>query len=337
MLGYDKKNGKPITIPYADRYLHTLIVGSDRENKLKNTLIPMINQDLKNYDLGVTIIEPGEDLMKEAIKTCETINRDVITINPLKPNGIIINPLIGEESDVVEIFSSTFKIMNMNLSDTYYLPCDDLLRRAIILIKRLKGDNATLTDIDLLLNNPNNCGRKMITDFIKIEDSNREKAKENERIARWFLNDYYSGMNGERGATNTFELCRALRLQMSTFTNNEYVKNIMLPSEDSSSTILDFNKTLKGKTVVAISIQQQKLGNVGKHMGYLITECFQSAIFRRPGSDATRIPNMVYINQFEQFATPALGNVLTMGRGYRVSLNLVVDSRDCMIPVQKRD
>lgn len=61
-------------------------------------------------------------------------------------------------------------------------------------------------------------------------------------------------------------------------------------------------------------------------MGYLIMTHFQSAIFERPGHDRNRRPHMVYINNFESFATPEIGDILSWGRAFRIALHLATDS-----------
>lgn len=58
VIGYDLKTNKPVILPLKDRYLHMLIIGPTGSGKTSQSVIPMINRDMTNPDIGITVLEP---------------------------------------------------------------------------------------------------------------------------------------------------------------------------------------------------------------------------------------------------------------------------------------
>ena len=58
VIGYSIEDNKPVILPLKDRYLHMLIIGPTGSGKTSQSVIPMINRDMTNPDIGITVIEP---------------------------------------------------------------------------------------------------------------------------------------------------------------------------------------------------------------------------------------------------------------------------------------
>lgn len=58
VIGYTLDTNKPVILPLKDRYLHMLIIGPTGSGKTSQSIIPMINRDMTNPDIGITVIEP---------------------------------------------------------------------------------------------------------------------------------------------------------------------------------------------------------------------------------------------------------------------------------------
>ena len=69
VLGYEVVNGvktdKPVILPLKDRFLHMLILGPTGCGKTSQSITPMINRDMKNDDMGITVLEPKGDLAEK--------------------------------------------------------------------------------------------------------------------------------------------------------------------------------------------------------------------------------------------------------------------------------
>lgn len=231
--------------------------------------------------------------------------RDVVYFNPVHKNCPYFNPLYGPLNDVVENMATTFGMFSADSSQFFKDANDGLLRRAVKVVKRLYDNDATLVDLSTLLHNSGNAGKKMINEFQRLPTRNATEAQEQEDIALWFLNDYFTGISGDRGATKTYENTSAVRTQVAKLNSNAYLKRVLNPPKG-AGTGVDFAKALEEGGVLAISTAQGTLQDLGKFLGYFIILQFQSSVFRRPGNEDTRKGNMLYIDEFQVYAN--MGN-----------------------------
>ena len=328
VIGYGIEDNKPVILPLKDRYLHMLIIGPTGSGKTSQSVIPMINRDMTNPDIGITVLEPKGDLAEKIFAMAKYYNREVLYFNPILPDCPYFNPLFGLETDVIENMATTFKMLNPDSSQFFLDMNENTIRKALKILKRLKGDDATLLDLDTLLNNTGGQGRKMVMDFSKLQVPNPSVARENSDIAQWFLNDYYSGLSGERGATKTFEHCSGLRSQVAKLTSNEFLRRVLNPPPGESANGINFDDALERGTVITMATAQGKLRDLGRYLGYFIILQLQASVFRRPGNENTRKGNMLYIDEFQVYTTPGFADMLTQGRSYRVASHLATQARD---------
>lgn len=328
VIGNDLNTGKPVILPLKDRFLHMLILGATGSGKTSQSIIPMIHRDMTNLDIGITVLEPKGDLAEKIFAMAKYYDREVMYFNPVLPECPYFNPLFGLESDVIENMATTFKMLNPDSSQFFLDMNENTVRKGLKILKRLKGDDATLLDLDTLLNNTGGEGRKMVMSFSKLQPATPSIARENSDIAQWFLNDYYSGLSGERGATKTFEHCSGLRSQVAKLTSNEYLRRVLNPPPGESAKGINFDDALERGTVITITTAQGKLRDLGRYLGYFIILQLQASVFRRPGNENTRKGNMLFIDEFQVYTTPGFADMLTMGRSYRVASHLATQARD---------
>ena len=248
------------------------------------------------------------------------------------------NPLSGKESEVVENMATTFRMLNPD-SPTFFLDLDEqLVRNAVKVLKRLdkdcgvEGKYANLINMSRLLQNSGNAGRQLTQSLLKVNSPTPEEAKENADIVAWFQNDYFA----ER--SKVYENTSEVRSQVAKITSNEYLREVLNPDpEKGERNDLDFDKHLEEGTVICISTAQGTLRALSKFLGYFIILQFQSAVFRRPGTENTRRPHYLYIDEFQTYSTPGFADMLTQGRSYRVASILATQARDQMAMGGGRD
>ncbi|TCJ98281.1 UNVERIFIED_ORG: type IV secretory system conjugative DNA transfer VirD4/TraG family protein [Anoxybacillus amylolyticus] len=315
----DKETGKPVILPYKDRFLHMLILGPTGSGKTSQTILPMVHQDIQNRDAGITVLEPKGDLAEKVYVMALHYGREVIYFNPLLPDCPYFNPLHGQEDDVIENMVTTFKMLNPDSPQFFKDMNETLLRNALKVLKRLYGNRATFIDLNRLLTNANGMGRSMVLEFSRLPAPNEAIAKENADIAAWFLNEYF----GER--SKTYEHCSGLRSQVTKLISNKYLRRVLNPPNGEND--VDFDKYLSEGKVLTISTAQGKLRDLGRFLGYFIILQFQSAVFRRPGNENTRRPHFLYIDEFQVYANSGFADMLTQGRSYRVASHLATQNR----------
>ena len=326
VIGVDVDANKPVVHPLNDRYLHYLFLGPTGSGKTALSLTPMVWRDLNSGNVGVTVIEPKGDFAEKVYAMATIAGREVVYFNPIHKNCPKFNPLYGPMNDVIENMATTFGMFSADSSQFFQDANDGLLRRAVKVVKRLYDNDATLILLSILLNNTGGQGRKMIQEFQRLDTRTSDEAQEQEEISLWFLNDYYTGISGDRGATKTYENTSAVRTQISKLNSNAYLRRVLNP-QPGEGTGVDFAKALEEGGVLAISTAQGTLQDLGKFLGYFIILQFQSAVFRRPGNEDTRKGNMLYIDEFQVYANMGFANMLTQGRSYRVASHLATQNR----------
>lgn len=330
----EKTTKRPITLPYLDRFLHMLILGPTGCGKTSQIITPMIYTDLLNKSLGLIVLEPKGDLAEKVFALGKYLDRDVIYFNPMYPNCPYFNPLRGDENDVIENLVTTFKVFDSDSKSFFQDNNENLIRRSLKVLKRLYGDDATLNQLDLLVNNTGGFGTSTITKFSKLPASDLRVEKENKSIVQWFLSDYFTGSNGGgRNATKTYENTSGVRNQLSKLISNPFLNKVLNPPSSSelkqgeTLNYIDFDEILREGKVCAICSAQGNLRDLGRFLGFFLILQIQSSVFRRPGNEDTRRGAMLYIDEFQVYANPGFSDMLTQGRSYRVGSILATQNR----------
>jgi type IV secretory pathway TraG/TraD family ATPase VirD4 len=316
------KTHKPVVIPKKDRYLHLLILGPTGSGKTSQIILPMLNQDMKNPDMGITVIEPKSDLAEKVYALAKINGRDCVYFNPTHPDCPYFNPLYGDEVEVIENMATTFNMLNADSQQYFKDMNEQLVRNSLKVLKRLYGNKATLIHLSRLIQNSGGQGRQMVLDFTRVPTPSEEIAKENQDLASWFLNDYFM----ER--SKTYENTSGIRSQITKITSNNYLRRILNPPNGEND--VDFDKHLAEGGVIAITTAQGDLRDLGKFLGYFIILQFQSAVFRRGGNENTRRDHSLYIDEFQSYSNPGFSDMLTQGRSYRVACHLATQNRSLM-------
>ena len=325
-------------LPYKDRFLHTLIIGVTGTGKTSQSLIPLIQQDIQNIESGVFVLEPKGDLAQKIKVMSEYYGRPAKYFDPAMDDCPHFNPLAGRELDVVENIATTFRMLNPD-SPTFFLDLNEqLIRNAVKVLKRLDkdegidGKNATLINLSRLLQNSGGQGRDIIQRFSKIAARTDSEAKENADISSWFLNDYFV----ER--SKIYENTSGVRSQVAKICSNEFLREVLNPNVmEGEHNDIDFDKALADGEVICISTAQGVLRGLSRFLGYFLILQLQSAVFRRPGNENTRRACFLYIDEFQTYSNPGFGDMLTMGRSYRVASHLATQARSQMALGAGRD
>lgn len=317
----DEDTKEKVILPFKDRFLHMLVLGPTGCGKTSQVLIPMINEDVKNGN-GVTVIEPKGDLAEKVYAMAKYYDKEAVYFNPTHIDCPYFNPLYGDEDEVVENMATTFKMLN-NDSPQFFLDMNEtLVRNVLKVLKRLKGNNATLIDMSTMVFNSQGQGKVMLNQFARLKTSTVELAKENAEIASWFNNEYYNEKS------KVYEHCSGLRSQIAKITSNTHLRRVLNPPNGENG--VNFAKLIEEEKVLAISTAQGELRDLGRFLGYFIILNFQSAVFKRPGNEDTRTAHFLYIDEFQTYSNPGFADMLTQGRSYRVASHLATQNRALM-------
>lgn len=320
-IAYNTETDEPVYWYYEDRFVHMLILGPTGSGKTSQILTPLVNQDLQNREVGVTVIEPKGDWAEEVAVMAEYHGRgdETVYFNPIMRDCPSFNPLYGTEDDVIENMATTFNSFSDGSSAFFLNMNETLVRNSLRLLKRAKGNYATLLDFYRLIHNANGYADQLLNEFTKaLGKGDMETMKENQDLVSWFREDYFSDNS------KTYEHCSGLRSQVSKLISNQHLLRVLNPSDGKSD--IDFDKHLEEGTVITISTAQGELRDLSRFLGYFIILQFQSAVFKRPGNKDTRRGHFLYIDEFQTYANKSFENMLTQGRSYRVASHLATQN-----------
>ncbi|MFI7523808.1 helicase HerA domain-containing protein [Micromonospora globbae] len=148
VLGDAQVGGHRVALSVADARYHTHVIGSTGSGK--TTLLVNMAVDDITAGRGTVVIDPHGDLVLDILdRIPDTVADRVVLFDPDQPNPPTINPLSGDDPDLVvdnlvSIFGNIFaKAWGPRMDDVMRVACLTLLRHA----------NVTLQHIPPLLNN----------------------------------------------------------------------------------------------------------------------------------------------------------------------------------------
>lgn len=324
-----------------DKHYHTLIYGVQNSGKTKKILIPLIKEEIRNNNRGITIFETNDEIYPELMKD-ESIDKSRIlylNTNDLAQD-IRFNPLSGDENAVIKNMATLFnELDNLTKIDK------QVLLMGIKLVKRLYDETATLIKLSQLIFNSGGIGRKMVMKFSRISASTEVEAKENADIASWFLNNYYSENSNSYNEATIVQSVMSLIFKdrgLSLFLNPDYTyekKTCILDETEKGDMLLINNQYLlnleehiENKDVLIISTGNGSESYFNKFLNKLCILSFQSAInsLQHKGKGLT---HSLYIDGLDSFESSIMMEMLQNSHKNKLAVYATICNRN----TQNRD
>ena len=332
MICRDFETDEDVYIPYKDRFLHSLILGPTGGGKTSMGMIPQLLQDVQDDNCGLAVFDPKGDLSKTVYAMGIKFQKEIIYFNPTSHDCPTFNPLEGEESIVIENMVTIFTILSDDSASYYKTIMDSVIRNAVKVIKRIEKaykdsktgiskKPATLIKISQLISNLNNEGKIIIKEFMQLPVSLEEK-KENLDIASWFNNIYFNGKSKE------YMNSSGIRAELIKLTSNVHLRRILNPENGIGD--FNFEDIINNNKKIVLSGEQGELRDLSSYLNYFLILSLESAVFKRKGTEWTRTPFYLYIDECQRFFNAAMSDLLTQGRSYRVATTLATQSRSGM-------
>lgn len=335
VLCIDKETGSKVVWKGDDRFTHAQVVGPTGCGKTSQALLPIIEQDIRNRmvnKLGVTVVEPKGDFAEQVYALAKYYGqeKDALFFNPVHPDCPKFNVLDGKEDEVIETLSTVFEMLTPDSSTYFKDIANNLIRKSVMVLKRLEqvytddttnisSRPATLIALSDLVHNTNGLGKKWINELVKIPTLTPEEKKQNEDTRDWFLNEYFNDRS------KVYENTNGIRTQISKLIQNKYLRKVLNPENGKSE--IDFDKHFEKGGIISITTAQGTLRELGSYLGYFLIFTMQSSIFRRKGNEFTRIPNFLFIDEFQKYANSGFSDIFTEGRSYKVSALIASQAR----------
>ncbi|MGI5213303.1 helicase HerA domain-containing protein [Plantactinospora sp. CA-290183] len=298
VLGRADVGGHSVALHVVDARQHLHVLGSTGSGK-STLLMNMILDDI-HARRGTVVIDPKGDLVLDLLDRIPKSHAKRLTIiDPNQPAGTTLNPLQGEDHDlvvdnIVSIFGRIFaKHWGPRIDDTLRVACLTLLRKA----------NATLTLIPPLLN---------------------------DKKFRYAFTQDLDDPEGLRGYWEWFESTPApLRAQvigpvlsrLRAFLLRDFVRRTLGAPRSS----FDMRRVLDGGILLARLPKGQIGEETARLMGsFVLASAWQTATGRTRLPEADRRDSFAYIDEAHNFLNlpGSVGDMLAEARGYHLGLVL---------------
>lgn len=298
-----------IQITGPDRYLHTLLIGSTGTGKTTAVLQPSVWQDLINYkrgqQLGITVVAPDAEFCHTVRDWCKELNIPYAIIDLDDPNTSRFNPLEGDPIVVAEIMRTVLRA-TFGEQEAFFAQAQELhAKNTILLLKKLKGDNITLLDVYNAL---------MDIEGVQSDVDDYVTQYGYDIVTTYFQKEAF-GKNKDK----LHQFAMGLRMQISDLLGNDTICNVLVGKSD-----IDLDRHMQEGGVLLVNTALGKMGHMSRTFGQFLIMHIQNAVFRRPGTEFTRIPHYLYIDELPVYYNPELENLLNMGRKYRCACTFTI-------------
>ncbi|MFC3041603.1 type IV secretory system conjugative DNA transfer family protein [Virgibacillus xinjiangensis] len=294
----------PIVWKGKDMFTHMLVVGATRSGKTASVLEPMIYQLLmqkkQGKKLGLSVVEPKGEFAEKVKEFCDEMDIPYIYIDPTSPDTHKFNPMEGNVEDVVE---GTVIVLRglFGKQDAFFANVQELAARNVTrLLKELKGDEVdlmevleTLRDLKLL---------EQRTNELRMRDGETD-------LVHSIENELLGSM-----AEKYKQFVIGLRAQLENITSNELLKNIMCGKSD-----LEVDEHFANDGVLIVNTALGTLKKAGDAFGQFLIMHLQNGTFRRPGTEDTRTPHFMFIDEYKRYINPQVEIFLSLAASYKVS------------------
>jgi len=296
----------PIGLTQEERRRHMYILGATGTGK-STMLLSMIKQDIEN-DKGLCVVDPHGDLTEDILHIIPKNRiKDVIYFNPddiSYPTGINLLELskgLNEEDAIREkefIAESIISLFHKIYTEKYSGPrMEYILRNTIHTAFTIP--NATLFTVYKLLINTK--FRKSVVRNLKDEN----------------LLDFWKYEFAKAGDYQKVKMISPITNKIGRFLFSPTAKRIL---EQEKSTI-NFDEIINQGKILLCNVSKGKIGEDNSEVfGVVIMAKIQLAALKRARmAMEDRRDFYLYVDEFQNFATPAFAQILSEARKYRLS------------------
>ncbi len=303
-LGRNEHGGLSNHVFLSDenRFRHTHVIGASGTGK-STLLFNLIRQDIE-AGAGVGVLDPHGDLIEKILGVIpdHRIN-DVILLDPSDEEYVIGFNILSAHSDLEKtLLASDLVSIFARLSTSWGDQMNSVFQNAILAFLE-SSTGGTLADLRRFL-----LDKDFRSDFLKtVEDP--------EAVFYWEKAFPQLGGNKSIGPILT---------RLESFLSPKSIRHMV--SEKSNN--LDFAEIMNGGKILLACLPQGRMGRENSYLlGSLLVAKFQQAAMSRQSlAEKDRKPFWLYIDEFQNFATPSMAELLSGVRKYRMGMTLAQQS-----------
>lgn len=298
-------NTTDIGLTEDERRRHVYILGATGTGK-STMLLSMIKQDI-DHNKGLSVIDPHGDLIEQIISIVPRNRiKDVVYFNPddisypMGINLLELTPGLEPENAIREkefIAESIISVFNKIYTDKYSGPRMEYILRNTIHTAFTIPDATLFTVYKLLINTSY---RKSVVRNLRDEN----------------LLDFWKYEFAKAGDYQKVKMISPITNKIGRFLFSPTAKRIL---EQGKSTI-NFDSIMNEGKILLCNLSKGKIGEDNSEVfGILIMAKIQLAALKRARmKPEDRKDFYLYVDEFQNFATPAFAQILSEARKYRL-------------------
>ncbi len=303
--GYYRGVKRPVNISYDDRRRHVYIIGKTGVGK-SELLKEMIKQDIKAGH-GVCVMDPHGDLIDDTLRYIPPERgEDVIYFDPSntdRPMGL--NLLEAKTEDqrhfiTTSIINLMYKLYDPQRTGIIGPRFEHAVRNAMLSVMYEPG--STFVEVVRILSDP-----KYVQEILpKIEDP--------------IVRRYWTDQIAQTSDFHKSEVLDYIVSKFGRFVTNKTMRNII----GQSKSAFDFRKCMDEGKILLVNLSKGKLGEENSNfLGLvLIPKILVAAMSRQEIPEEKRRDFFLYVDEFQNFATPDFATILSEARKYHLNLTV---------------
>ena len=303
--GYYRGVKRPVTIGVEDRRRHVYIIGKTGVGK-SVLLHDMAIQDIK-VGHGVCVIDPHGDLIDDIIKYIPPERaEDVIYFDPSdieRPMGLNLLEAKTEDQKhfiTTSIINLMYKLYDPQRTGIIGPRFEHAVRNAMLTVMSEKG--STFVEIVRVLTDP-----KYVQELLpKVQDP--------------IVRRYWTDQIAQTSDFHKSEVLDYIVSKFGRFITNKTMRNIIGQSDSA----FDFRRVMDEGKILLINLSKGKLGEENSSfLGLvLIPKILIAAMSRQEIPEDKRRDFFLYVDEFQNFATPDFATILSEARKYHLNLTV---------------
>jgi hypothetical protein len=303
--GYYRGVKRPVFISFDDRRKHLYIIGKTGTGK-SVLLQDMATQDIKAGH-GVCVIDPHGDLVDEIIKHIPPQRaEEVIYFDPSdteRPMGLNLLEAYSEEQKhfiTTAIINLMYKLYDPQRTGIIGPRFEHAVRNAMLTVMYEPG--ATFVEVMRALQDP-----KYVQELLpKVQDP--------------IVRRYWTDQIAQTSDFHKSEVLDYIVSKFGRFVTNKTMRNII----GQSKSAFDFRKVMDEGKILLINLSKGKLGEENSSfLGLvLIPKILVAGMSRVELPEEARRDFYLYVDEFQNFATPDFATILSEARKYHLNLTV---------------
>ncbi len=303
--GYYRGERRPVQMSMVDRMRHNYIIGKTGTGK-SYLLLDMISQDIRTGN-GVCVIDPHGELIEDVLKYIPP-NRaeDVIYFDPSdtdRPMGLnLLEVHTEEQKDFIAsaIINLMYKLYDPQRTGIIGPRFEHAVRNAMLTI--MADEGSTFIEIIRVLTDP-----KYVQELLpKVKDP--------------VVRRYWTDQMAQTSDFHKSEVLDYIVSKFGRFVTNKLMRNII----GQSKSAFDFREVMDSGKILLINLSKGRLGEENSNfLGLtLIPKILMAAMSRQEIPEHLRRDFFLYVDEFQNFATPDFATILSEARKYKLALTV---------------